>query len=152
MKTQLKKCPIAGALLASVLVFSSNASCHFADVANSHIDGNVPQGAEFDAILRRDLRSYFAGALGKDVVVEYELLRHGPTQSGVSFPKFYFWVRARSAAGERSGAARVAAVQRTSFEVTDFVARDEAIARPDRLRTIFPASVAERIDARASGR
>lgn len=151
MEKQFKNRPIAGALLASVLVFSSDASCQFVDVANSHIVANVPQAADFDAILQRDLRSYFAGALGEDVVVEYELLRQGPTQSGVSFPKFYIWVRARSATGERSGAARVAAINKTYFEVTDYVARDEALARPDRLRTIFPASVAEKIDARASG-
>jgi len=50
------------------------------------------------------------------------MLRDGPTQSGVSYPKFYLWVRV---AGGKSvddrGAVRVVAVKRKRFDVTDFM-------------------------------
>jgi hypothetical protein len=58
------------------------------DIQRSHIEANVPGPAEFNRILQRDLDTYFAKARGKSSRVEHEMLRDGPTQSGVEYPKF----------------------------------------------------------------
>ena len=54
------------------------------DVQRSHIEGNVPPPGDFDRLLARDLAAYFALPGQPEPRVEYELLRDGPTQSGVS--------------------------------------------------------------------
>jgi hypothetical protein len=117
-------------------------------VANSHVDGNVPAASDFDTLLKRDLETYFSQKSGKNIAVQYQALRDSPTQSGVAFPKFYFWVTVREAASKdklAEGAVRVAAVNKSSFDVTDFVSIEAIRKRPDILRTIFPLAVIERI-------
>ncbi|MDA0339877.1 MAG: hypothetical protein O2910_08615 [Proteobacteria bacterium] len=61
-------------------------------ISQSHIDANVPSSKDFDAFFRRDLEAYFTLPPNYDVKLEYELLRDGPTQTGLAFPKFYAWV------------------------------------------------------------
>src|SRR5262249_39636124 len=79
--------------------------------------------------------------------IEFEMLREGPTQSGVSYPKFYVWVRI---AGGRSiddrGAVRVAAIDRERFDVTDFLSERAILTEPTRRYRIFPESVCVRIE------
>ena len=82
--------------------------------------------------------------------MDYELLRDGPTQSGVAYPKFYLWLRATNA--EKTvieGAVRVAAVDKKRFDVTDFVPRADIVSRPDALDRIFPQAVIEKILTKA---
>src|SRR5690348_2540808 len=63
-------------------------------IQSSHITENVPDAADFERFLQRDLQSYFADARKEPAVtVDYEPLRRGVTQSGLSFPRFYLWVR-----------------------------------------------------------
>jgi hypothetical protein len=117
------------------------------DVQRSHIEGNVPGPAEFDKLLRRDLAGYFAQARKKKkIAVDFELLRDGPTQSGVSYPKFYAWVRV---AGGRSpadrGAVRLAAIEKKRFEITDFVSEQAIRNDPEEIFRLFPGQVCERI-------
>jgi hypothetical protein len=120
------------------------------DVQRSHNDANVPAPADFNRILTRDLKTYFESLRKQKVIsLEFDLLRDGPTQSGVSSPKFYIWVRlAGGKSPDDRGAVRVAAVERTQFEVMNFVS--ERIIRNDKgsIRHIFPAPVCEAIDAR----
>src|SRR5258706_5549076 len=64
------------------------------DLQRSHIEANVPLPGDFNRLLRRDLGAYFSKQRGRKAVqVDFEMLRDGPTQSGVSYPKFYLWVR-----------------------------------------------------------
>jgi hypothetical protein len=102
------------------------------DIQRSHIDANVPDSGDFEKFLRRDLADYFSTARNKKgVPVEYELLRRGPTQSGVGYPKFYLWVRI--AGGKNSqdrGAVRVAAIGKKRFEITDFVSEEAIRKKP----------------------
>jgi hypothetical protein len=87
--------------------------------------------------------------VGKPVAVEYELLRDGPTQSGVAYPKFYVWVRARTTEGSLSqGAVRVAAVDRKEFQVTNYVPESEIRAHPDDIDQVFPGPVCQKIKSR----
>jgi len=65
-------------------------------VAESHVKANVPDEMDFDVFLKRDLAEYFKEAKKQSVVVEYELLRKGATQSGTAFPKFYAWVTVKA--------------------------------------------------------
>lgn len=121
-------------------------------VQQSHIAGNAPGEESFDALLSRDLVAYFASRGLTDPEIGYELLRRGPTQSGVAFPKFYLWVSATSAQGDvMTGAVRVAAIDRVRFEITDFVARADILANPDGLASIFPAALLPAIRAKAAG-
>lgn len=123
-----------------------------AGVAESHIRGNVPAQPKFDKLLKRDLTRYFTKA-GKAPTVEYEFLRHGPTQTGVAFPKYYLWVKVRH--GRRltgEGAVRVAAVGQKQFDVTDFLSIAEMRRNPSQIDTVFPREVGDRIRARLQQR
>lgn len=120
------------------------------DIQQSHIEANVPARADFERFLRRDLAAYFAQVRKKkNLTVEFELLRDGPTQSGVSYPKFYAWVRV---AGGRSsndrGAVRLAAIEKKRFDVTDFVSEEVIRHDPEGIYRLFPAQVCERIKAK----
>lgn len=119
------------------------AGCH-----HDESGGGAPPSRQFDADLRRDLRSYFQGA-----AVAYELLRDEPLQSGIAHPKYYAWVRATAPDGAiREGAVRVSAVDRTHFEVMDFITADAIRANPDAVEQIFPAPLCPGIRERAHAR
>jgi hypothetical protein len=121
-------------------------------LAKSHTEGNVPDRAEFDAYLERDLTAYFRSADSSITKVEYDLLRRHPTQSGVAYPKYYAWVRVSSTMGAVSeGAVRLAAVDRLRFDVTDFLPRDTVLSDPRIVRELFPAALNEEIMRRARG-
>jgi hypothetical protein len=121
----------------------------------SHIDANVPDTKSFDTLMKRDLRAYFEKTLsttGK-VHVEYQLLRDGPTQTGISYPKFYVWATVfRGARNLTEGAVRVAAVDRTQFTVTDFLSEDQIVAEPEKIKSIFPPALNEKILALATAK
>lgn len=121
------------------------------DIQGSHIADNVPDVGQFDLLLVRDLSSYFASKGMSRPQVAYKLLRTGPTQSGVAYPKYYLWVSAVSDSGQTmSGAARVAAIERLRFEITDFVSRDDVLQKPAALASIFPAALLPVIRASAA--
>lgn len=142
-----------GVVLIAVLAAAPpDAGQTFQDLQRSHIDGNVPEPAEFDKVLARDLRQYFSKDRNKkNVAVEYELLRRAPTQVGVSYPKFYLWVRlAGGKSPQDRGAVRVAAIEKNQFEVTDFVSEEAIRADPDRIYTVFPAALCPLIKTKAN--
>ncbi|MBI2811848.1 MAG: hypothetical protein HYX67_13610 [Candidatus Melainabacteria bacterium] len=92
------------------------------EIQQSHIDGNVPANEDFRRLLVRDLQKYFSGLLEHRVHVKYELFRDTPTQSGIAFPKYYAWVKIYRN-GEKlieQGDVRIAAENKTDFEITDF--------------------------------
>jgi hypothetical protein len=122
-----------GILLVSFLV--TPAVGELRDAQQSHIDENVPAPPDFDKFLRRDLAAYFAQERKrKDLPLELELLRDGPTQSGVAYPKFYVWVRiAGGKTPADRGAVRVAAIEKKRFEVTDFLSEQNIGTEPDRI-------------------
>ena len=116
------------------------------DVADSHIDGNVPSQDSFLPILRRDLTAYFDSIGFNTDSIDFSPLRGGVTQTGIGFPKFYVWIRLLAADSTvQEGAATVAAVQRQRFFVADYV--PEALIRNGlvSLDTIFPKLVADSI-------
>jgi len=110
-------------------------------IAQSHIEANVPDALSFDSLLRRDLAAYFHTIdPSSPSTVEYRLLRNGPTQTGVSYPKFYLWVTAKSGSTiVHEGAVRVAAIEKTRFEVTRFVPRTEILKAPQEVQNVFPS-------------
>ena len=116
-------------------------------IQRSHIEGNVPPPEQFDATLRRDLAAYF-----NTQSLSYELLREGPTQSGVSYPKYYLWVRATRQNETVAGAVRVAAIERTRFDVTDFLPSERIRSDPTQAQQMFPALLVPPILARAGGK
>lgn len=120
------------------------------ELQSAHIAAHVPIGGDFEALLVRDLAAYFVRQGITAPVVTYELLRDAPTQSGVSFPKFYVWVSATASNGSVvDGAARVAAIDRTHFEITDFVSRDKIVTQPDSLDLVVPAALVDMTVERA---
>jgi len=112
-----------------------------AEIQKSHIDANVPPPSEFNAFLERDLQSYFASSK-----VSFELLRNGPTQSGVAYPKYYLWVEVTHSNNEViAGAVRVAAIEKKRFEVYDFLNETEIQKEPESVGNTFPRSLLPRI-------
>jgi hypothetical protein len=119
------------------------------EVQQSHIDGNVPPEADFDRLLRRDLVAYFASGEDPTPEVSYELLRKGPTQTGIAYPKFYAWVSVRREGHPtREGAVRLAAIDRQRFEIMQFIDQSEIRRNPSGLDQVFPPPVASAIKVR----
>lgn len=83
-------------------------------IAESHMEGNVPVPKDFQTFLTRDLNLYFASPEFKSPVRGYEMLRDGPTQTGISSPKFYLWVMFQDG---RAAAVKVAAEKKQQFHV-----------------------------------
>ena len=122
------------------------------DLLQSHIDANVPPDSLFGQFIRRDLAKYFQLSPDSDLTVQFDLLRRGPTQVGISYPKFYLSVRiTRRRQLLKEGYARVAAVNREGFDVTDFIPRAAVLADSAVLAGIFPESVRAEIMTRIRG-
>jgi hypothetical protein len=137
-------------LIAILLAANTDQTQVIRDIQASHIVANVPSPADFEPFLRRDLKAYFANERHlKNVKVEFELLRDGPTQTGVSYPKYYIWVRINGgkSAADR-GAACVSAVDRKGFDVTIFASEREIRANVPALKFVFPGPVCEKIEAK----
>jgi hypothetical protein len=113
-------------------------------IAESHIDGNVPDKKDFDNFLKRDLAAYFKKSMGKDVVIEYDLLRNAPTQSGVAFPKFYAWVKIKEKDNRvEEGAVRLAAMEKKRFEITDYLKQADIEQDVEQVYKVFPKPVGD---------
>lgn len=122
----------------------------FNDLAQSHIDANVPE--KLGKCMRRDLKAYFTERRKEKVnKVEYEYLRKGPTQTGVSFPKYYLWVKICVGKQIEQGAVRVAAIDGSKFEVTHFISSEQIIKFPETVSSIFPSSLCSTIVSIAEG-
>jgi len=117
----------------------------FGGISRSHIEANVPNESDFDTFLKRDLDAYFAQKLKANATVEYEFLRNGPTQIGIAYPKYYMWLSVRTSAVELQGAARISAMDKKTFLVTDFISIDDMKASPGILEQIFPVAVVDKI-------
>jgi hypothetical protein len=112
------------------------------DVAGSHIEANVPTQKDFDPFLKRDLAAFFHRSSTAPIRVEYQLLREGPTQTGIAYPKFYAWVKVFSGSRlSQEGAVRLAAIDKARFEVTQFVPKSDVARDPQALSRIFPAAL-----------
>lgn len=126
------------------------ASCG-GSVTQSHIDGNVPEQRDFNHFLQRDLDSYFKSNVNKPVSVSWDLLRHGATQTGISYPKFYAWVKVTH---EKKlideGAVRLEAINKQAFEVTHFISVSQMRKDPSSIRDVFPAALCDGIQKRAN--
>jgi hypothetical protein len=121
------------------------------NVAQSHIEANVPSDSDFDRFLSRDLAGYFAQTFGAETRVEYALLRRGPTQTGISYPKFYAWVRIPGVNGKtQEGAVRIEAIEQKHFEVTNFLSSQQIQADPKGVSEVFPAALVSEILQRAT--
>lgn len=115
------------------------------EVARSHVEGNAPP-VGFDKIMKRDLTAYFQKSKGKGVTIDHQYLRIGATQSGVSYPKYYLWVNVyRNKKLVDAGAVRVAGVEQTHFEVTNFLSKSQIKKYPQQIDSVFPQPVCERI-------
>ena len=116
-------------------------------IQESHIEANIPVEAEFDQFLKRDLSKFMNQKLGKTVSVEFEFLLKKPTQSGLSYPKYYLWVVSYEG-GEpvAQGAARLVAMDKKEFMVSDYVHAADILSKPESIFNIFPARVCEDIE------
>jgi hypothetical protein len=122
------------------------------ELQRAHIEANVPPPAEFNRLLQRDLEAYFRERRGDASQIRFELLREGPTQSGVAYPKFYVWAQALvGGAVVEQGAVRLAAIERIRFEVTDYLSESSLRAEPGTMQQVFPAAVCDKIRAKLSG-
>ena len=118
------------------------------DIQKSHLDANIPEQSVFNKFLARDLKKYFQPSLG-EVVAKWDFLREGPTQIGVAYPKYYLWIKTFKGSKLISeGAARVEAIDKKRFEVTDFVTTKQIKANIPDIYTVFPGQVCEKIKSK----
>jgi hypothetical protein len=123
------------------------------DLARSHIAANVPAPEDFDRLLRRDLSAFFSARAHQSVEVQYRLLRDGPTQTGIAYPKYYAWVQVvAGSAVVDEGAVRLAAVERKRFDVTDYVSAANVRSDPKSVESAFPRALVPAILRSAGAR
>ena len=117
------------------------------ELQSNHLQANLPDTfEEFEIMLSRDLISYFSVLQGKQVTIDYDLLRKQPTQSGISYPKFYAWVVVKyNDHILNKGAVRVVAINKVKIEVTDFVSAKNVRSNPKEIEAIFPRSLCNTI-------
>ena len=78
--------------------------------------------------------------------MKYEFLREAPTQTGVAYPKYYLWVRKMNVTTvTEEGAVRVAAIDQSRFDVTQYVSRERILASPSQVASTFPAALVDQI-------
>jgi len=118
-----------------------------ATLRQGHINANVPDQKDFDRILNRDITKYVTDKADKDITVKVELLRDGPSQSGVALPKYYIWIEKRNAKGVlmEEAAARIAAVNRDHFDVIQYYDRKRLETETDLVSKVFPQDVYAKI-------
>jgi hypothetical protein len=136
-------------LLLCISIFMTESRCHaqnpMSDIARSHIDANVPSPEFFDVYMKRDLSSYLCKSAAS-CRIEYQLLRDGPTQTGISYPKFYVWAKCFiDNRLQTEGAVRVAAVNKKEFQITNFLSRSQISDSPQQVGEIFPAPLVPNI-------
>jgi hypothetical protein len=119
------------------------------ELQRSHIEANVPDPDVFETYLRRDLSAYFSVSGNGSDNLKFVMLRDGPTQSGVAYPKFYLWAIVHRSSTQTAGAVRVEAIDKTRFEVTSFVTSSEIRKDPAILEPIFPSALIPSIIERA---
>jgi len=121
-------------------------------IQRSHIDGNVPDAKDFNEFLRRDLLAYFQVSGSSDAdALKVQLLRDAPTQTGISYPKYYAWVRVRVGVMQiKQGAVRLVAIDKARFEVTDFVSAAQIKADLRSVENVFPSALVPGILERAA--
>jgi hypothetical protein len=110
-------------------------------------DPNVPDDKDFQRILQRDITEYVTDEGDKDISVTVEMLRDRPTQFGVALPKFYVWIVKRDGNGAvlEEAAARIAAVEKTHFDVVQYYSRERILKEPDLMQKVFPDDVYKKI-------
>jgi len=117
----------------------------------SHVEANAPRASDFAGILQRDLTAYFASTGIEEPNVSFLMLRDGPTQSGIAYPKYYVWASVKSRGKHvTSGAARVVAINKERFEVANLVSRETILKSPETVRSLFPEALYERICQKAT--
>ena len=134
-------------LVAAFFVFASVPVAAQFELPRSHTEANVPPPESFDGFLKRDLLAYFkASGTPGATIVTYKPLRNGPTQSGVSYPKYYLWVKVLTGSKlSQEGAVRVAAIERTHFDVTNFMSKTQIQSVPAQVGNVFPAALVPRV-------
>ncbi|MEQ1793385.1 MAG: hypothetical protein ABL970_04260 [Nitrospira sp.] len=124
------------------------------DLQQSHIEANVPPLESFEGFLDRDLLAYFkASGIQTATAVVYKPLRNGPTQSGLSYPKYYLWVKVLLGSKVvQEGAVRVAAVEYTHFEVTNFMSKTQIQEAPSSVGSVFPVALVQSVRSLAGAK
>lgn len=136
-------------LITVVLPFNSFAQSDPNVIAASIILSNVPESPDFGRLLIRDLGYYFGYQDGKHFSISYEMLRDYPTQTGISYPKFYLWEKViEDNHITNGGAVRVAAIEKQRFEITHYISDEDIEVNPERIFMIFPAPIWEKIRAK----
>jgi hypothetical protein len=119
----------------------------------SHIEANVPNKEDFHYFLKRDLKTYFDSYEHQNVNIKYQLLRSSPTQSGVAFPKYYAWVQLlKNKQILDQGAVRLAAINKTRFEVTNFLNKKQILQDGKIVGKVFPAALCPDIFSKANAK
>ena len=108
-------------------------------LADSHIQGNVPADKDFLPFLQRDLNVHFGGQAGTPAVQRVEMLREGPTQSGVSYPHFYLWVMLLDG---REAVVAVDAIDKKRFQVDQVFFAAEIATNQEVMNGKLPPPVA----------
>ena len=111
---------------------------------------DIPPPAVSDAQLRGDLQKYFSSRRPALTVIGYDLLRPGPTITGIAYPKYYLWVRLRGANSSLiEVAVRVAAINQ-AFEITNVVDAEGIRSGKEAPGAVFPTALVPEIERRAA--
>lgn len=120
------------------------------EISQANIIGNTPSKTDFHGFMVRDLTEYFRQKY-KHCRITYEMLQDEPTQAGVGYPHYYVWVKVyQQNSLVTQGAARLSAMNGTSFYLTDFASHIQIRTNPRVSTDPFPSCLLETIMEKAA--
>lgn len=121
--------------------------CKFAE---PFIQANVPDKADFNNILERDLKQYFQSKNANVTNVKYQFLSEGLLPSGNPFPHYYLWVKIyRQNIFVNQGFIAVFPVQKKKFEVFTYISKDEIKRAKKDIYKFFPKPICKKLEEKA---
>jgi hypothetical protein len=140
VKQALRVLPFAGALL--VLLFGTGGCRSLAAIYSSLGSNDV--SPEQSAGLKKALEQRFQHRLDQSTVLEFELLRGTGTTTGISFPKYYVWIKLNSQGQDvEQGIVRLAEVDTAQYEVTDYFSSADIKRAQHKVYETFPRDIAD---------
>lgn len=142
-------------LLAFIFTFSAHSqllmdATTIQDIQKSHIDANLPPIEKHEMLIKDEIRRYLKLSKTEKLKIESELLRTQPTQSGISYPKFYRWVKViKNKWPIIAGAIRYSLIEKKKAEISDFVDSHFILNDPSISLKVFPPEVHKRAVTKA---
>lgn len=139
-------------LLFCIFVFCFGFHTSLQAFSSPAVEGFSSESAS-EYLVEESLRLYFFNDAQASADLDWEFLRQGATRVGVTYPKYYLWVKvSREGRVLSQGAACLAVMGQGQLMVTDYFNLSEIQKSSPRMQAVFPKSVLHGIKQHATNR